>query len=135
MKFSDSSLSDSFKNNNNITPYIRNDKLYVLDNGKGTYNKELLIRYLSTYNNMVFSRIVFDEKHMSDSLYEAFVYLESDMDKFLEKSSYIYIEDNTMFYEKIKEYFNDAFFKKKQSLPIKDILIIYYDNNVSRHIN
>lgn len=128
-RLSESNLSDTFRNNDKITLHVFGASKYILDQGFGEYDKQLIVRYVSTYNNMIFCKILFDENNMSDLLYKAFTVSGLDLDELMKSDAhhdlvydeYIYVMSTKDFYAAIKEYINDTYFNKHRQLIAKEV--------------
>lgn len=128
-RLSESNLSDIFRNNDKITLHVFGASKYILDQGFGEYDKQLIVRYVSTHNNMVFCKILFDENNMSDLLYKAFTVSGLDLDELMKSDAhhylvydeYIYVISTKDFYAAIKEYINDTYFNKHRQLIAMEV--------------
>ena len=128
-RLSESNLLDTFGNNDKITLHVFGASKYILDQGFGEYDKQLIVRYVSTHNNMVFCKILFNENNMSDLLYKAFMVsgldldelMKSDANHYLVYDEYIYVISTNDFYAAIKEYINDTYFNKHRQLIAMEV--------------
>ena len=144
-RLSESNLSDTFRNNDKILLYTFNTGKFILDQGFGEYDKQIIVRYVSAHNNMVFCKILFDENNMSDLLYKAFLCSNFELDELIRNNAYhhpiydeyIYLmakgktinttnDDNKDFYNTIKEYINDAYFNKHRQLVVRNVFSIKF---------
>ena len=123
------------RSNDRITYHETITGKYILDQGFGAYDKQLIVRYLSSTNFTESVKVFFNDETMSDMLYKALMFDNINIQELIDKHTlvdmnnnkcaplYIHVHSNNADndFSETKRYLNNVMFNYRNNLVVKEM--------------